>query len=379
MYEIYVRNQNLERVAQVTDYQKLEIVQRFNEAGTWVLNGLPSDSPATEELLNQQAGIVVKRNDVTLFSGYVSRKNRHWNSDSDTVTVSGYDDTAILSHRLAYPVPAGPPYSSSDYDVRTGLAEAVMKQYVEVNIGTNASSERTVRGLAVELDRGLGGSVTGRARFHTLHELLKSLALAGGGLGYRILQVGSGLEFQVYQPTDKTSEVVFSPLLGNLLDFEYELINPEFNYVIAGGGGEGVNRKFVEEGNNGSISDFGRFESFKDQRNTTDTGELRQSLEEALSEGAEQTSLSISPIDTENIAFGKDYMLGDKISVVLTQGNEKLETIREVVREVKITVTQDGERISPVVGTSESLAHPVLGIYDKMKKLGKRLSNLERR
>lgn len=406
-YKIYVRDQYLNRVAEVDDYQSLEMIPRFNAPGTWVLE-IPTDSIAAKEIIRPHAGIIVVRNGVTVLSGPVANRNRKWDINGDRTTVSGYDDTILLSRRLAYPVPLGPPYASQAYDVRTGIAETIMKEYVDANIGVQARSERQVVNFVSAVNQGLGEIVTGRARFHSLLELLSKLALSGGDLGFRVLQVNQTLEFQVYEPANKTEEVFFSPLLGNLRDFEYSQEDPETNYVIMGGGGEGTARTFVELGHSASISKYGRIESFVDRRDTTDNDELEQSVDEELAEKVAKTSLRISPIDIEGCKFGTDYNLGDKVSIVLTQPGERvnvetiyyfisayqtvpvdikmvqkikeqLEVIQDVVREVKITVNAEGEVITPIVGTPESLSHPIFGIFNRMKKFSNRISNLERR
>jgi hypothetical protein len=407
MYKTYVRDSRLNRVAEIEDYIKLDFIPRFNSPGSWLLE-IPTNTKAAKELTKPKAGIIVKRGNQTVFSGPALNTKRNWNKDEDKMTVSGSDDLVHLYRNLLYPVPSGPPYTSNDYDVRTGATETVMKEYIKANIGVNARPERKVPLLTVEVDKGLGKTVTGRARFHNIVEKFRELALAGGDLGFRVVQVGKELQFQVFQPTDKSKNVFFSPLLGNLLDFEYGIENPEANYVIVGGGGEGTARKLLEKGNSASISKNGRVETFIDRRDTTDTFELQQSLDEELKSKSEKTSLSISPIDTERIAFGKDYILGDKVSVVLTQPNEvvdeeklnyflstfqttsvgsqrvreiqeKLEIITDVIREVRITISPEGERISPVIGTPDSLSHPIFGLFDKMKKMNKRLNHLERR
>lgn len=404
-YKLYVRDQDFNRVAEIEDYQSLEMFPRFNSPGTWILD-LPTDCEAASEIIKPKAGIIVVRDGKTILSGPVTSRKRKWNANEDKITVSGYDDLIYLMRSLAYPTNGA--FTDDAYDIRTGSAETIMKQYIEANIGVNARSERKVPGLVVEANKGLGATVTGRARFHNLIELFTSVALAGGDIGFRIVQVGNNLEFQVYQPLDKTKEVFFSPLLGNLLDFEYTSNDPEANYVIVGGGGEGTARILLERGDSGSISKYGRIESFIDRRDTTDNAELLQAMAEELANKAEKTSLSISPIDTESLAFGRDYNLGDKVSIVLTQPNEvveidtiyyfisayqtlpidhervkkiqeKLEVIRDVVREIKISITPTGESITPLIGTPDSFAHPILGIFDKFKKIQRRVSNLERR
>jgi hypothetical protein len=381
-YKLYVRDQYFNKVAEIEDYQKLEATLRFNGVGAWVLE-LPTNCDAAREIIKPKSGIIVVRNGITLFSGPVHTRNRKWDNSDDKLTISGFDDMIWLSRFLAYPVPSGPPYTSQDYDVRTGNAESIMKAYVDANIGANARSERKIN-ITTETDKGLGAIVIGRARFQTLLDLFVSLSLAGGDLGFKVIQVNKALQFQVYQSKDNTQSVVFSPLLGNLLDFEYTDADPETNYLIIGGQGEGTARTFIEQGDSNGISTYGRSESFLDRRDTSDTNELIQAADEELTQKANKTSLSITPIDTDGVSFGSDYNLGDKVSVVLTQpnddgGQDALEVISDVVRELKITITRDGELISPFIGTPDSLSHPILGIFSKMKKLNKRLSNLERR
>jgi hypothetical protein len=402
-YQLYVRDSNFNRVAEIDDYTKLDIILNFNAIGTWSLE-LPSNTDAAIELSQPNAGLIVIRNGKTLFSGPATARNRKWSIDSDVLTITGVDDNVFLQRFLAYP--CNPPYTQTDYDVRTGSAESIMKQYVDANIGENALSNRKIN-ITNEVDRGQGSTITGRARFQTLMDLFSNLAISGGDIGFKVVQVGNGLQFQVYVPQDYTKSVIFSPMLGNLFDFEYNDTDPDVNYVISGGTGEGTARIFVEQGDNTSIANYGRREEFLDKRDTSDTIEITQSIIEELTQKANQTSLSITPADTDSIAFGRDYNLGDKVSVVLTRPNvivteeilniflslyqtesfeiikernfnEKLLTIKDVVRQIKITISRDGEVVSPLVGTPDSLAHPILGIFSKMKKMSKRLSNLER-
>lgn len=404
MYTIYIRDSQFRRIGEITDYTKLDLIPRFNAVGSFALD-LPTDCAAARELIKPKYGIIVKKNGQTVISGTVTSRQRSFNGSGDTMTISGKDDNAYLVGRLAYPVPSGD-FSLSDYDVRTGAAETIMKQYVDVNCGGNALPERQI--LSLEADKGLGNTVTGRARFHSLMELLTSLALNGGGLGFRVVQVNDSLEFQVYQPNDKTRSAFFSPLLGNLAAFDYSNENPESNYVIVGGGGEGAARIIRQKGDSSSIANYGRIESFVDQRNTSDETELNQSLDEEINSKTEKNTFNFTPIDTPQLSFGKEYSLGDKVTIVLTQPNEivtketlnyflsfyqtevietervrkiqeKLAVIQDIVREVKISITPEGESIAPMVGTTDSNNNAILGIFDKMRKMTKRLSNLERR
>lgn len=404
VYKIYVRDQYLNKVAEIDDFQSLEIRPTFNLVGAWQLT-MAANCQAAVEIVKPKAGIIVIRNGVTIFSGPANQRQRKWTMDNDVLTISGYDDMILLQNHLVYPTPLGPPFTD-DYDVRTGSAETIMKAYVNANIGSNASSFRKMN-LTTDADEGRGNSITGRGRFQTLLDLCGSIALQGGDLGFKVVQVGNALQFQVYQPTDKTQSVIFSPLIGNLLDFEYTETNPTANVVIAGGGGVGASRSIAASTDNNSVATYGRYELFLDKRDTTDQTELNNAITEQLANDANQYNLAITPIDTDAIQFGRDYNLGDKVSVVLTKQDEKISTetlyyylsvyqtatqdvqkieqiesvltvIQDVVRQITINITPDGESITPSIGSADSLSRSIIGIFRQIKKINKRVTNLER-
>jgi hypothetical protein len=381
-YEIYVRNNSLIRVAQIDSYSKLDAILKFNDVGSWTLSGLNAGSDAAGELIKEQAGIIVKRNGVTLFSGPASLRSLKWDKQTNEFTISGLDDNVYLRRFLAYPVPSGPPYTSNSTDTRTGKAETVMKQFIDANIGANASHDRKIN-IVTDTDRGLGLTVTSSARFDQLLLLFQSIATSGGNLGFKIIQQSNNLLFVVYQPRDLSRTVIFSPLLDNLLSFEYSDTDPEANYIIAGGQGEGTSRVFYEQGDIDSINAYGRSEEFIDKRQTSDNNELIQSVQEEITNKASKSSLSISPIDTDSLAFIKDYNLGDIVSVTITKQNndgsqEILRTFSDVVKQINLSITKDGEQINPTIGTDSSLSNPVKGIFSRIGKIDKRLGNLER-
>lgn len=338
-----------------------------------------ADTDAASLLSAKGAGIIVERNGVVLLSGPVRKLERRWSKDEDDLVAWGPDDTFVLTTRIALPVPSGPPYSSSAYDVRTGVASTIIRQYVDVNAGPGAVVQRQVAGLALAADPGIGTTVTGRARFHWLIELAQSLAQTGGGLGFRVVQVGTTRQFQVYQPADKTATAIFSRDLDNLAGHEYSLAAAGANYVYAGGGGVGTARTIVEGQDSQSVVDWDRVETFLDRRDTTDPTELQQAITDELAARAQQADIRLSPVDTEGLAFGTDYGLGDKVTAVIDTV-----PLRDLIRQVNITLTAaDGEVVEPAVGTAALaqvvptfFASPVVAPRDA--RADRRLSNLER-
>lgn len=366
--EVFARGADLRRIGQVEDFTVLEMPLRFNAVSSWALD-LDAFGGAAA-LLDQAAGIQVVRDGLTLLSGPMTTRKESAGGGRGRLTYAGVDDTVWLARRLALPVPAGPPYTAAAYDRRSGAAETVIRAYVDANAGPTATVARRVPGLTLPASLGRGAAVIGNARYDDLIVLCQELALLGG-VGFRVVQVGLGLEVQFYVPADRTRTAVFSFGLGNLAGYEYEQTDPTATYAYVAGQGEGTARTIVEGGAAGAPY---RAEVFKDQRDTNEQAALEQSRTETLAEGAGTTALAISPIDTQSVRFGRDYGLGDRVSVVLDTG-----TVQDVVREVKVTLGPDGETLTPVVGTAGASNPDVPALFDTMKRQATRLLRLERR
>jgi hypothetical protein len=381
-YGLYVRDASRQRVAEVDDYAQLEVVLRFNAVGGWRLT-LATQSAAAQLLILGRGGFILMRDGVTLLSGPVRRLERQWGVDGDTLVASGPDDLTLLADRLAYPVPSmAVPDGSNHYgtqvaDVRSGVAESVIKAYILNNIGSSAPAVRQIPGFINATDAGRGASVTGRARFDNLLELCQTLAQAGG-LGLTLLQQvavgGFPLQFDVYDPADLTNTAVFNPNFGTLSAFNYTLASASANYIIAGGGGEGTARTFREAGDSLSIAQDGRIEEFLDQRQTTVTAELDQAVAAELATKAQHAELQLTPIDTGAMAYVTDYNLGDTVSVVVDDIR-----IADIIRTITIMLTKDkGETITPFVGSPTLASHHVPELFRRLAENQSRIHNLER-
>lgn len=378
-YAIWLRDSALRRVALIEDYSDLSVLLRFNAPG-----GFDFTAPASSlaALLTPGAGVVIERDGVPLLSGPIDATRRTWARDADHLIVSGPDDTIALADRLALPVPGAAPdatgvaYAAAAYDVRTGAAETVMRAYVDANAGPGARPERAVSGLRLAPDLGRGGTVTGRARFPALDELLRDLALTGGDLGFRVVQAtdGAAREFQVYPTRDLTATAVFSAEYGNLAAYDYRRGVPPGTYVYILGGGQGTARTIIEGGDSAQIAAWRRREQAIDARNTSDVGELTAQRDKELLDRRADVGLSATPLDGPGLAFGVDYGLGDRVTVLVDET-----PIQEVIREVQITLDpQGGETIEPRVLSPGAIAPTVDALYATLARLGERLARLER-
>lgn len=381
-YRIAVRDPSLTIVAEADHYSQLTIQPRFNALGAWVLD-LPADTDAAAAL-DDGCGILVVRNGQVVFSGPMTHREDKGDDQGETVSCSGYDDLVFLQDRLAKPCAS--PYTAQTDDVRAGPAESVLKAYVQANTVAGGAwvdpTHPAVTGLVVAPDLARGSTVTGRARFQSLLDLLFELALAGGDLGFRVIQTLTTpptLQFQVYVPADRTATAVFSRDFGNLRSYGYTTEAPTGNAITVGGQGTGNTRTFLERTDPTSIATYGRrVEAFVDQGNAATLAELQQSGDNELAQRADRGELTLEPLDTAGLSFlapdpTQGYQLGDKVTVVV-----RGVPVQDVVREVKITLAaESGEVLAPTIGTPGArLTHTNTYV---LRHLHRRLSLQERR
>jgi len=351
---VEVRNSSLARVGQITpaDLVGATFVLRFNAVGSWNLT-LRGDSPMATLLRAAGAGLIVTGPSGTIFSGPTTAATlRQTTEDPIGVwSISGVDDSVILYERLAYPTPSVSDVTSQvdEFDIRSGTCSTVLYAYVNNNIGTAAATARKISTLTMAADTAIGGTVSYSARFDTLQSICYKLAWAGS-IGFGVKQVGSGLVFTVYQPSNLTASVRLDIYNDRLESSDYGYTAPEVTRAIVAGAGAGTLRTFVEVTTSASTSAESvwnrRIERFVDNRSTSDTTELTVAGQSELADkGMTVTGLSVLPTDMDSMRYQVDWNLGDTVSVVVGS-----DTVQQVVQEVGIGIAEDGVRVIATVG-----------------------------
>lgn len=377
---VEVRNSSLTRVGQLlpVDLVGFKAVLRFNNVGSWSID-LPVGNAMAEQLRLPNAGIIVTLPSGVMFSGYTSKAVRVQTQDDPTGVwqISGVTDDVILGERLAYPTPATADLTAqtSEYDIRTGKASTLMYQYINANIGSSAPAARKISTLTTATDLALGSTLTTKARYETLGSLMERLAVIDG-LGFDIKQSGSGLVFRVYQPTDRSATVRMDIDNNRLTKSEYTYSAPEATRAIVAGTGTGTARLMAEVTTTASTAAetaWGRrIEVFKDARGESQAQLVQAGTEELADKGKTIEAISVSPSDDLSMAYGTDWNLGDKISVVAGTT-----TVTQIVTEVGLIVAEDGIRIGATVG-EPAVADPESSLVEVQADQEQRLSNLER-
>lgn len=346
-------------------YDQWDAIPRFANVGSWSVK-----APLTDRALKLGLpgwGISYIRNGKTIISGPQTLRELKYDSSDDTIIASGLSDLVRLSDKLVWP--SAYPFTADDYDDEgPDYAERLIKYYVANNITDPLREPADVAEVAIAPNENRGTLVSEHGRFQNLLDFVRGLALAGGNLGFDIVDN----TFDVYVPRDRTAEQVFSVESGSVLDIDSKTYAPTATRVICAGGGEGTARVFVKVEDDVAAESWGRhIEVFVDARDTTDTDILTTRATEALMKGAEKTELVVTPIDVKNRTFVTDWYLGDKAS----DGNGLSGTITEV----HITEDSNGELVKPKLDSSNTAtAAATLRAFDAIRRLNTRMLNLER-
>lgn len=379
---ITVTDRNLNVVGDpVAGWSDLDVVGRWNEP--WSAS---FTAPATPDLLDQlQPGnrVVVMRDRQIFTSGPIEKPGPYvWEAGSaenggpGKITVHFADDLALVAGRVVYPDPAQPSTNQATVAAWTSTAnaEVLMRNLVNLNAGPGALAVRQIPKLVLGTLQGVGTSITVTSRFGALCDELRTAATAGGRLGFRTRQVGTNIEFQVYAPVDRSATVRFSRGLGTLRGINYDPEAPATTVAIVGGQGEGTARTIREVVGAGAAT-WWRLEKFIDQRQTNVVAELDAAGAETLATDGESVKLATVTVDTEDIRYGRDYQLGDRVPVELYQG---VTPITDVVRQIHLTATPDkGETLTSLIGTQDATRDPAW--LQVGRDLQRRLGRVERR
>lgn len=275
-----------------------------------------------------------------LVSGLVAE--RSGDSAPGTRTFAVLDDWAYVMGLLGVPNPAGSITQQGDEDAYytvTGPAETVVKTHVAAAAGFWGVP------VTVAPDLGRGASISVAVRMHPLMDrLFPAVTLAG--LRVTVQQSGAGLVVDVVEPETLTTPLTEAS--GVVQSGRFTTQPPTITQVIAGGGGEGIARVFVQEIDAAAETAWGIVRpAFLDARDTTDTGVLTARAQERLAEGAATAGVSAALAETDDFRFGVTVNVGDTAEIHLVGAPP----ITDRVTEAHLSWTaDDGLTVTPHVG-----------------------------
>ncbi|MGC4918705.1 siphovirus ReqiPepy6 Gp37-like family protein [Streptomyces sp. CL7] len=344
--------------------------------------------PQYMELLQPGHRLVVVRDKQVWCAGPMEEPQDYaWDLGANaggTVTVRFSDDLARVAGYLTYPEPTKQ-FAAQDTvtdRLRTFTstnAELIIRQLVDENCGPGALAARRIEQLVLDDVAGVGSTRSLSTRFAPLLDACREAA-APDGLGFRTRQVGNEIRFGVYAPRDLTGTARFSAGLGNLRSLRFTLGAPRATSELVQGGGDPddeatpPNVRVYVEVTSGAAADWYRVEKLVDKTGTDDDtgGELTQAGTLALEDDNPQASLSTVTVDTEDLRAGRDYFLGDKVTVALPTGLE----VADIVQTIRLEATPDeGELVTSVIGNSDKTT--TTATVRTVRDLARRLGRLE--
>ncbi|MGW5122960.1 siphovirus ReqiPepy6 Gp37-like family protein [Streptomyces sp. NPDC004069] len=301
--------------------------------------------------------------------------------DPGRVTINFSDDLAVPAGYITWPVPASAWTAQPANTWRTidsGTSESIIRQLVNENCGPVARADRRIPNLVLDTAAGVGTTTTVNTRFEPLLDTCRRVALAGGGIGFRTWRDGNQIRFGCYAPIDRTATARFSQGLGNLRYLGYKQSAPTVTHALVAGtepdtGTTG--RTYVEVADAEAAASWWRVEKYVDGSEDNDTnGALTQSGTVELADGAAPIELSTITIDTPDLKAGRDFGLGDRVTVALPNGLQATDLVRSIHLQAS---PNSGEYVSTLVGSSAATSDPQM--VQLIRTLNRRLGRLETR
>jgi hypothetical protein len=386
-YTILVTDQTLQVIGDpISDWETLDVTIKFNEPSSGLFTA-PAYDAIVEQLVPGCRVVVIRYLDAGDGNGYtgsilVAGPVEQWthersddgeNSGVGQLTVHFADDLAKVVARDVYPDPTLTPAAQvTDSWAFTGNAETALQQLVNLNAGPGALLPRQIPQLALAATAGVGSTVTvATDRMQPMGDVMRQIADAGGGLGFRTRQSGTAILFEVFAPVDRSGTVRFAFGLGNLKYVAYEVTSPKSTTAIVGGQGEGADRALIERNNTDDEAAWGRYETLVSRPGTSVS--LADDGDQKLGEDAATVRVASNVADTDDQRYGLHYQIGDFAAVEYTAGVQVAD--RVVTVHIQAWPTS-GEVVQATIGSQAAKTSPVW--VQRLQDIEDRLGTVER-
>jgi hypothetical protein len=276
------------------------------------------------------------------------------------ITMSGADYLALVANRIVYVnnTQSWATMVKTGVDVESNVrVEEAIKYYVGSNMGGGgawiaplANRRMTLLDIAPNLLR--GNLITYSIKFSpnvnlNLLDVVRTLIVQGSGptgMGVQITRNGQRLTFDVYVPRDLSGKAWFSKQMSNLTSVSLYLTDPTCTNALVNGSGTAMVEKVAASRTNWNVA-----EVYSDQTSETDANNLNANAQLTLLQGGYGPLLNATVTDTPFLTFGRDYGLGDIVTIEVVPGSY----YSDVVTSVELTA-QAGQNpvytVTPTVG-----------------------------
>ena len=339
-------------------------------------------------------GVIIYRDGRQQFSGPISARQFNWDAETDPrplITLECLGDEQHLADRPVFPNPlqAADNQTTTDHWALGAVASTAMWQLISDQAGPTCRADRQVSGLVMGANPGVGLNRIWRGLYFAagpngvMDALAAFSASSGEDLGVRITSAAGQLLVDVVQPRDLTDDIKFATDIRNLVGIFYRETAPTTTHALANGSGTLASRvrKLVVTTSALALAWGRQVWAYVDRSDTSDLTELANAAQDAIDQGVPTVSLTVRLTDTQAATYGKDWDLGDKVTVYVgLPGQTQVATVADVVRQVSLSVDNTGKEIvQPAIGsydakairptpTQEQLAAAVAGLNNTISR-----------
>jgi len=407
-YRIEVRDAAMNRVGEIDTWLKLDMVVRYCQQGTWQI--LMESGTAQSKLIQPGGGIAVYQDGVPdpVLTGPVESFQHYWTNAQHTsdgsLYFAGKCDNKVAYSRLAYPDPTKDvmhQWQATDTRAVSGPAGQLLWTELDRALGADAIASRRLPNVDVGSLSPIGPTISDNLLWDVIGTKLETWTDTRT-TGYRFIYdpVSKKIVMRLFTPRDLSRTVRLSTELGNLREFTWTLTAPTVTRAFVACQGTGAGRYMYQQIDSAAEATWGlSIEQFVDRRDlpikadpttglpikadlsvsdadfATAQAAVLQAATDALTTGSQSGNFQVYPIDTEHVKFGRDYFVGDIVTVV-ADGVEYV----DIVREVTISVDSGGatQTVTPSIGaqgdgTPLNLYQTVSAMRDKLRSLEARM------
>lgn len=284
-----------------------------------------------------------------------------------TDTLMGVTDHDVLATSVVIPNPTTPTDQTEAWK-GTGAAETVIRNLISAQVGPTAPATYKNPYLRLDDDRKRGSNVAVASRFKNLLEEVQD-QLTAGNLIMDVYQSGTAIWVTFRQARDLTRSVRLTRKNSAVGSADLTMIAPTVTEAIVGGTGTGSARTLFRQSY--GLGDWGRrVTQFIDRGSAGGSAEMQQAAKTALDEGVQKASVTFEANDIPRLRFGRNFKLGDKITVELGERATVMDTVQiaeinwdEKGRTVKLQVgpTADETKLNQATG-------PLMGVVKNLSK-----------
>ena len=370
-YVVWLKNTTGDRIAIVDDWRSLSFYHEVNSIGS-VAFTVGAEAHFVD-LIKPDSIIEIYRRDVIYdvdwyveWEGVV--RNYGWTLDAkgdEVFYIEGFKYMEFLARRtLGW-------YKGTTQAAKADIAETVIKEYVNENLGPGATVGAgrllggVMSGLTIQADTSRGDAWEGDRAYKNLLVILQEIS-AMTDIYFDIIGTGKvgaiqTFEFRVYEDfrgEDRSTislnpatglngngnaPVIFSPQFGNMRNVKYELNHTaEVTSILMLGRGEGSDRFTVEvvDATAAAKTPWNHREISRSQNQEEDITALQDAGEAELANRSMKPLFTFDAIRAAGSVYRRDYWFGD-----LVTGRYRENEYNLMVNSVKITVNEQGEQM----------------------------------